>query len=185
MSVKIHIAGGRSGSAAPRLLRSQLRIPPGAWMSVSCDCCVLSGRGLCDEPITRPEESCRLCCVVVCDLDTSYKGSPQLTVGRSAKKRIYIYISWQHRLLHRTVWQMGKNAQENLTSFHNLPSQVQSPENHNKYRTERQFWSLVCVKTILESYVQMSHSGKHYLQRTKLMLTNNVRVEDLGYNITF
>ena len=26
---------------------------------------VLSGRGLCDEPITRPEESYRLWCVVV------------------------------------------------------------------------------------------------------------------------
>jgi hypothetical protein len=24
-----------------------VRIPPGAWMSVSCVCCVLSGRGLC------------------------------------------------------------------------------------------------------------------------------------------
>ena len=32
---------------------------------------MLSGRGLCDEPITRPEESYRLCCVVVCDLETS------------------------------------------------------------------------------------------------------------------
>jgi len=29
----------------------------------------LSGRGLCDELITRPEESYRLWCVVVCDLD--------------------------------------------------------------------------------------------------------------------
>jgi len=28
----------------------------------------LSGRGLCDELITRPEESYRLCSVVVCDL---------------------------------------------------------------------------------------------------------------------
>jgi hypothetical protein len=28
----------------------------------------LSGRGLCDELITRPEESYRLWCVVVCDL---------------------------------------------------------------------------------------------------------------------
>ena len=36
-------------------------------MSVSCDCCVLSGRGLCDGPITRQEESYRLWCVVVCD----------------------------------------------------------------------------------------------------------------------
>jgi len=33
----------------------------------------LSGRGLCDELITRPEESYRLWCVVVCDLETSRK----------------------------------------------------------------------------------------------------------------
>ena len=29
----------------------------GARKSVSCECCVLSGRGLCDGPIIRPEES--------------------------------------------------------------------------------------------------------------------------------
>jgi len=43
---------------------------------------VLSGRGLCDELITRPEESYRLWCVVLCDLDTSRMGAPY----------IYIYI---------------------------------------------------------------------------------------------
>jgi len=32
---------------------------------------VLSGRGLCDELITRPEESYRLWLVVVCDQETS------------------------------------------------------------------------------------------------------------------
>jgi len=37
-------------------------------MAVCCECCVLSGRGLCDGLITRPEESYRLWCVVVCDL---------------------------------------------------------------------------------------------------------------------
>jgi len=31
-----------------------------AWISVSCECRVSSGRGLCDELITRPEESYRL-----------------------------------------------------------------------------------------------------------------------------
>ena len=36
---------------------------------------VLSGRGLCDELITRPEESYRLWCVVVCDLETSRIGA--------------------------------------------------------------------------------------------------------------
>ena len=37
---------------------------------------MLSGRGLCDELITRPEESYRLCCVVACDLETSRIGAP-------------------------------------------------------------------------------------------------------------
>jgi hypothetical protein len=39
---------------------------------------VLSGRGLCDELITRPEDSYRLCCVVVCDLETSRIGAPYI-----------------------------------------------------------------------------------------------------------
>jgi len=38
----------------------------------------LSGRGLYDELITRPEESYRLCCVVVCDLETSRMGAPYI-----------------------------------------------------------------------------------------------------------
>jgi len=38
----------------------------------------LSGRGLCDELITCPEESYRLCCVVVCDLETSRKCAPYI-----------------------------------------------------------------------------------------------------------
>jgi len=39
---------------------------------------VLSGRGLCDELITRPEESYRLCWVIVCDLETSRIGAPYI-----------------------------------------------------------------------------------------------------------
>jgi hypothetical protein len=35
-------------------------------VDVCCECCVLSGRGLCDGLINRPEESYRLWCVVVC-----------------------------------------------------------------------------------------------------------------------
>ena len=31
--------------------------PPGAWRFVSCDCCVLSGTGICVRLITSPEES--------------------------------------------------------------------------------------------------------------------------------
>jgi len=38
----------------------------------------LSCRGLCDELITRPEESYRVWCVVVCDLETSRMGAPYI-----------------------------------------------------------------------------------------------------------
>ena len=47
--------------------------------------CVLSGRGLCDELITRPEEPYRLWCVVVCDLETSRMRRPWPALGRSTK----------------------------------------------------------------------------------------------------
>jgi len=68
--------GLRRRSTAARLLRSWARIPPGAWMFVCFECCVLSGRGLCDEMITRSEESYRLWCVVMCDLETSRMRRP-------------------------------------------------------------------------------------------------------------
>jgi len=53
----------RRGFMASRLPELRVRVPPGAWMSVSCECCVLSGRGLCVGLITRPEESYRVWCV--------------------------------------------------------------------------------------------------------------------------
>ena len=68
--------GLRHRSAAARLLTSWVRIPPGPWMFVCCVCCVLSGRGLCNELITRPEESYRLWHVVVRDLETSRTRRP-------------------------------------------------------------------------------------------------------------
>ena len=63
--------GLRRRSSAARLLRLWVRIPPGAWMFVCCECCVLSGRFLCDGLIIRPGESYRLWRVVVCELETS------------------------------------------------------------------------------------------------------------------
>ena len=60
---------------------------PTGGMDVCCECCVLSGRGLCDELITRPEESYRLWCVVVCDLETSRMRRPWPALGRSATGR--------------------------------------------------------------------------------------------------
>ena len=64
--------------AAAHLLKSWVRIPPGAWIFVCCECRVLSLRGLCDEWITRPEESYWPCCVIVCDLEASRMGAPYI-----------------------------------------------------------------------------------------------------------
>jgi hypothetical protein len=78
--------GLRRRSVAACLLGLWVRIPPGAWMFVCCECCVLSGRSLCEELITRPEESYRLWCVV-CDLETSWTRRPWPTGGCRAKNQ--------------------------------------------------------------------------------------------------
>ena len=67
---------------------------PGACIFVCCECRVLSGRGVCDELITRPEESYLLWCVV-CDLETSRIGAPYIY--------IYIYDISSLRVKVRTV----------------------------------------------------------------------------------
>ena len=82
----------RRRSATPLLLRLWVRIPPGVWMFVSCDSCVLSGRGLCDELIIRPEESYWLWCVVGFDLETWWMRRPWPTGGCCAPKNEVIYL---------------------------------------------------------------------------------------------
>jgi hypothetical protein len=62
--------GLRRRSAAALLLRLWARIPSGSRMFVCCECCVLSGS---DDLITRPEESYRQWCVIVCGLGRQKK----------------------------------------------------------------------------------------------------------------
>jgi hypothetical protein len=49
-------------------------------------CCELSGKGLSDVLITRPEESYRPWCVIVCDLETS-RMRPWPALGRSVTEK--------------------------------------------------------------------------------------------------
>jgi len=56
----------------------------------------LSGRGLCDELITRPEESYRLCCVVVCGLETSRMGAPYIYDISRLRVKLYLNVSTMH-----------------------------------------------------------------------------------------
>jgi len=77
----------RCRSAAARLLRSWVRIPQGAWMFVCCECCVLSGRGLCNELSSRPEESYRLWCVVVYDIENLKKEEAMTRIGLQCHRK--------------------------------------------------------------------------------------------------
>ena len=60
--------------------------------------CVMSGRGLCDELVTRPEESYRLWCVVVCGLETLRMRRSLPTTGCRAKTNTHqtdVFVSLQ------------------------------------------------------------------------------------------
>jgi len=65
---------GPSGRVGLCLLKLWDRISQGALISVCCECFLLSDSGLCDKLITRPEESYRLWCVAVCELELQPTG---------------------------------------------------------------------------------------------------------------
>jgi hypothetical protein len=79
--------GLKRRSAAARLLGLWVRISPGAWRSLSCEYCVLSGWGLCDGLITPQSSPTGCVCLVVCDLETSKKRRPRPYLGCWATKR--------------------------------------------------------------------------------------------------
>jgi len=106
-------AGDRPVTA--HLLRSWVRIPPGAWIFICCECRVLSGRGLCNKLITRPEESHQLWCFIVCDLETSRIGAPYIYIYiydiSSLRVNKEIFISRMHGA------NIKKNQPSTLTGF--------------------------------------------------------------------
>jgi len=87
-------------------------------MSVSCECCVLSGRSLFDELITRPEESYQLWCVVVCDLE-NLKNKVMGRVGQQRPRCIYIYI-YIYTYFHKVAYKMIKYVVLTATYIHKI-----------------------------------------------------------------
>jgi hypothetical protein len=68
-------------------------------MFVCCEWCVLSGRGLFDELITRPEESYRLWCVVVRDLDNLKNEDAMTRVGSQRHSKQTKSVIWWKKIL--------------------------------------------------------------------------------------
>jgi len=83
-------------------------------MPVCCECCVLSGRGICDELITSPEECYRLWCVQWVLSRSPIRGDDDPESGRSATGISLIYI--------HTVFYFSPElkAQQDVNIVHNF-----------------------------------------------------------------
>jgi hypothetical protein len=68
-------------------------------MSLSCECCALSGKGHCVGPITRPEESYRVWCV--CDREASKMMRPWPSRGCCAVRENYGINNLSNRNFYR------------------------------------------------------------------------------------
>ena len=66
--------------ADPGLLRMRVRIPPGAWLFVSCVCCVVRVAATSTDRSLAPRSPTE-CGVFVCDLETSLIRRPRLEQG--------------------------------------------------------------------------------------------------------
>jgi hypothetical protein len=139
-------------------------------MFVCCECCVLSGRGPCDGLITRPEESYRQWCVIVCDLKTSRMRRPWPALVRSATKKKWFEsdakrVLWTKELgrikkfnsvlwdmvlileISNTEWQAWQRNLidwlHNSTFIQNLFGLVQRSHYIREFQSERQYtWGL-------------------------------------------
>jgi len=84
---------------------------------------VLSGRGLCDELITRPEESYRLwCVVVVCDLEISRIGAPYIYDISSLRVKLLYYILllspiWAHLFIYKPSTELTHKLKSSYEIF--------------------------------------------------------------------
>jgi hypothetical protein len=106
-------------------------------MSVCCECCVLSGRGLCDGLITRPEESYRVWCVWVWSWSVEKWGGlgPKGAVepGRKTWSSFPSQLLWFINcsficVLHRVEVVKVTHVSEQITSFFTVKSSTGSYE---------------------------------------------------------
>ena len=146
---------------------------PAGGMHVLCIAnVVLSGRGLCDGPIPRPEESYRLWCVSVCDLQTSRMRRSCPTLGcwarnkhKNASEQTPLYLEdaigiveqpvtvrvllskkalTDRQTIHFQLTQWDVQAQNSTVRFCNILA-------HSK-ESVRRFYTAVTMHRILESF---------------------------------
>ena len=134
--------------------------PPGAWILVCCECRVLSVRGLCDDLITRPEESYRLWCVVVCDLETSRMGAPYIYNISSLRFNdlTLILLTW-------VKWLAPNNASRQQTGF-NSGFKGLNVRRYHRTATSSALPHLSCVReSFYLSFPTLYYKSYHFVRR--------------------
>jgi hypothetical protein len=124
-------------------------------MFFCCEWSVLSGRGLCDELIIRPEEFYRLWCVVVCKLENIRMRSSWPALGHTE-------LFWRHIFLRNVVcnsiaFSYGHWKARNIYSF--ALSLCYIPQQKNAHFSKIH-WLTVC--TISDTYINW-HQCLFYL----------------------
>ena len=127
----------------------------GAWIFVCCECRVLSGRGLRDELITRPEESYRLWCVVVCDLETSRIGAPYIYDISSLRVNLYTVREGQF-YLHVCVLLCKEPFVQLQHSKQSVRSCVMVKDSSHLFRPGEQALYFLTLQQWLQHVVRMS-----------------------------
>ena len=93
------------GFAAVRLLRWRVQIPPESWKSVSCECCVLSGRVL-GVGWSLVQWSPTECGVSECDRELwTWRNTGSVRSGLSMKEIQNIYFTY---IYHSQIWHRNK-----------------------------------------------------------------------------
>jgi len=135
---------------------------------VSVVCCQVE---VCDELVTRSDKSCRLCCVVVCGLETSRIRRPWPALGRSATGKIkyLFYLSSIHGVLRQrdrllslsflnvTLEQMLLSLLFHMAHLGYLPSSFF----HNKIKSEQR--TKIDVEAYMYSCPCSGHLGRWFV----------------------
>ena len=91
--------GLRRGSAAARLIKVWVRIPSGSWIFVTCDCCVLWGRGFCVVPRNSTE-----CDVSECDRLVSLMRRPWPSRGCCVMRKMHYIKSLRFSFFNKPIF---------------------------------------------------------------------------------
>jgi hypothetical protein len=91
--------GLRRGSAATRLLGSWVRIPPGAWMSVSCECC-------CQVEVSATSWSLvqTVVCLKCVTMKPRRNEEAQAHIGLSSHRKKYISVYINQEILYSWLY---------------------------------------------------------------------------------